>query len=241
MKETDLLPLALQACHDHTAQPVLGDAVLEAGWWDRRVMWLVVGDAAAGGWAARRLFFHSRQTMADERNRNRFVRRAARPDRRWCRAVAAVLLFAEWQTETWSTWERCRVEPRWWADALASQGIHRLEPDSEPHPDPVAALRELQALIDRDILSIQQAYALMDAPLEAPRTFLGVNRETDPTRLAGMRLVGGPNGPPMVVEAQDGRGGRPIEAWDAELRATQARYARIIDAWRFGPGARDEE
>lgn len=89
----DLLPLALQAFDDHTAQPVLGDAVLETGWYDPRVMPVALNNVSRRRWLE--------SFTGAERTRNLFLRRAAKPDRKWCRAVAAVLLFGEWSAGTW--------------------------------------------------------------------------------------------------------------------------------------------
>lgn len=106
----DLLPLALRACTELDAQPVLGDAVLESGWYDQRVMELVLGyrngyERHWGGWPDR-----WKQLTAD-RLYGRFLRRAAKPDRRWCRAVSAIMMFGSWSAEMWPISERVRIAP----------------------------------------------------------------------------------------------------------------------------------
>jgi hypothetical protein len=115
MTDEALLRLALQACHDHTAQPVLGDAVLEAGWSHPFVMCLVVNEDCKindTGWP--RGWGH-RHRMSDARSVNKCRKRAAKPDRRWCRAVAAALLFGDWQDSPWPCYRR-------WLDGDAYEG-----------------------------------------------------------------------------------------------------------------------
>jgi hypothetical protein len=102
MQTADLLQLALRACHDHTAQPVLGDAVLESGWADARVTWLTT----ASGYSRKWLRSDERPdcyviTRTIKRATNISRKRAAKASRRWCRAVAAVLLFGGWSNERW--------------------------------------------------------------------------------------------------------------------------------------------
>lgn len=83
-----LLPLALEAMHSADACEVLGDALLECGWWDERVEWLAV--VLQTGWSFA-TGEHDRVMAAMWR----------RPERSFARAIAAVLLFGEWSTTRW--------------------------------------------------------------------------------------------------------------------------------------------
>lgn len=77
--------LALQACDDAAALAVLGDAVIEHRWVDRRVCQLIDWDCSAKESRARHLAY------------------AAAPTREWARACAAVLIFGGW-TKGWYAW-----------------------------------------------------------------------------------------------------------------------------------------
>ena len=76
-----LLPLALLACEDLDACEVLGDALLECGWWDERLaqQWDLSGS-------------HHVWVYADGEYNRGHLR---------ARAIAAVLLFGEWSTARW--------------------------------------------------------------------------------------------------------------------------------------------
>ena len=103
MNADDLLRLALRAVDDRAARPVLGDVVLESGWSDPRVMsllqpqqWLFSGMHVFSGDAPRhRVRTHLRAANLSRKN-------ARNPTARWCRAVAAVLLFGGWTLQRWA-------------------------------------------------------------------------------------------------------------------------------------------
>ena len=78
----NLRKLALAACEDDAALPVLGDAVLESGWVDRRVCRLMLAYSAVESKAKHREY-------------------AAAPTREWARACAAVLMFGGWAKGYW--------------------------------------------------------------------------------------------------------------------------------------------
>lgn len=82
-----LLPLALQAIDDPDARVVLADALLESGWWDERVWTVLYGPhlslVGINAESLRRTWI----TLSSDR---------------LPLAVAAVLLFGDWQTTRWS-------------------------------------------------------------------------------------------------------------------------------------------
>lgn len=80
-----VLELALAALTDREVLPVLGDAVLESGWFDERVHQLVVRDRHVSG----------------AKNYRRFMRQASKPTPDWGRAVLAVALFGGWSETRW--------------------------------------------------------------------------------------------------------------------------------------------
>lgn len=85
--------LALQAIDDETALPVLGDAVQEARWSDRRVIDLMYrGRARENETAA---------TVIRSMWREQFAHFSAHPTPEWARAVAAVGLFGRWSKRPW--------------------------------------------------------------------------------------------------------------------------------------------
>jgi hypothetical protein len=161
MTDEALLKLALQACHDHTAQPVLGDAILERKdtpdeWYDERVMAAVAGEHAWPHAYGTKQHF-ARLTMARERRRNAFFRRAAKPDRRWCRYVAGFMWLGEWSgAERWPLINHAFPKPK-------PEDLHRI------------------------LRNLWPAHGISEM-IYGQMPFLGVNREVDPTRLAGLRL-----------------------------------------------------
>lgn len=108
MTGSSLLPLALLAIDDASALPVLGDAILESGWFDKRVMQMMLPLKPIG-----------RTVSPTQRQRARRLRgefKRGYPDafrafvtqettgltrQRWARAVAAVLLFGTWSKKRW--------------------------------------------------------------------------------------------------------------------------------------------
>ncbi|HET9045076.1 MAG TPA: hypothetical protein VFN70_18100 [Burkholderiales bacterium] len=138
---TDLLALALRAIDDADALPVLGDAIQEAAWFDKRVGQLMRPCPQSSRRRARAFERRDRELWFAGLPGN-FARWTAKPGRAFARAVAAVLLFGDWQTWRWPLRE-VMVEFAWSWD--------RAVPDSEG-------------------------------------AFFGINRERDPTRLAGMRV-----------------------------------------------------
>lgn len=80
----------------------------ESGWFDERVIplvaapctWLWQQEKLISGFSIR-WWAHWLAVNSSEKHRNRFWKRAAKPDRKWCRAVAAVLLFGEWSQKMW--------------------------------------------------------------------------------------------------------------------------------------------
>jgi hypothetical protein len=158
MTDEALLRLALQAVHDRTAQPVLGDAVLEAGWYDERVMCAVIGDRYSTSW----------QKTTPQRLRNLFFKRAAKPDRRWCRYVAGFMWLGHWSgPEGWPLIEHLY-----------------------PRPTAAEILRQMWSDIGIMESVYEESPFLRMLPREYSGTFVGVNREADPARLAGFRIDG---------------------------------------------------
>lgn len=96
-----LVALAVQAQDDTDALQVLGDAILESGWWDVRVQHLCV-DFDRRGKSLRK---------SGRRNMRWFQRNASEPTREWARAVLAVLLCEGWQDTTWPVWLRAKRPP----------------------------------------------------------------------------------------------------------------------------------
>ncbi len=90
--------LAFLALHDDDAIPVLGDAVLEAGWYDDRVMEL---------WDLGYLSPYTPSYAHEIRRRRLFDRCTTGQHvirsklRRWVWAIAAVAIFGEWSTSRW--------------------------------------------------------------------------------------------------------------------------------------------
>jgi hypothetical protein len=99
----NLLALAIQAADpEHPeAKPVLGDAVLESGWWDGRVTALFLRGLHAPCTVAGAQLGIGPEDVGGENPEDWVGARAAKPSRKWCRAVLAVLLFGDWDTEMW--------------------------------------------------------------------------------------------------------------------------------------------
>jgi len=103
--EAQILELALSAMDDECGAPVLGDAVLEHGWFDPRVMQVLwpLGPAVRNGYRTRK----HRQRVQLERDGalagypEMFASFASAPTKAWARAIAAVLLFGRWQHGRW--------------------------------------------------------------------------------------------------------------------------------------------
>ncbi len=98
--------LALQALEDDEALPVLGDAVLEAGWFDRRVMQTMMP-------AAKRRpkgMYRSKYALEKEKWKEGFPlffqAYASKPTRPWARAILAVFLFGRWRVHGWPLTKR---------------------------------------------------------------------------------------------------------------------------------------
>jgi hypothetical protein len=161
----NLLPLAIQACQDRTAQAVLGDAVLESGWADERVTalllmprWWVRGWWWAD-WADWLAWTHTR---SEERARNLSRKRARRPTRRWCRAVLAVLLFGEWTETRWPLIEAVWVAPILRADwGRALQDIERTD-RGEYTVTLGQRYEQIRDLVDYGVVDGKQARRLLD-------------------------------------------------------------------------------
>lgn len=106
-----ILRLALQALVDPDVLPVLGDAVIESGWFDPRVMQVMwpLGKAPRHGWRTKR----KRDRAKVDREAHKtgyplmFAGVAASPTTSWARAIAAVLLFGGWRKRRWPMVERC--------------------------------------------------------------------------------------------------------------------------------------
>lgn len=92
----NLLPLALQSLTDAEALLVLGDAVLEAGWWDERVQHLVVGHGNS----------RTSQRKSGRKNMRWFRHSASKPTEAWARGVVSVLLFEGMSSKRWPGVER---------------------------------------------------------------------------------------------------------------------------------------
>jgi hypothetical protein len=124
--------LAMEALQDMDARDVLVDALLEAGWLD------------------------------DTWNRAH-LRVSAR---RWAEAVVAELFKEYWSTKPWGTH---RIDPEdFWNPQRMFVGVNR---ETDPlrlagmrlgYPTIDGRLREVQRLIDRDVLSQAQAARLLD-------------------------------------------------------------------------------
>lgn len=99
----NLLALAIQAADPEQpeAKPVLGDAVLESGWWDRRVTVLVLEGPRGEFCNAPGMTLADTTNFQNEVWCERVRSRAAKPSRKWCRAVLAFLLFRDWDTKMW--------------------------------------------------------------------------------------------------------------------------------------------
>lgn len=158
MTDEALLALAVRSIHDRAAQPVLGDAILERKdtpdeWYDERVMRSLVGDSY-GDW----------RRMTQTRLRNRFFRRAAKPDRRWCKLVAGYMMFGEWE-DHWPLIEHLYPRPsieeilhRMWSNA----GISEMTYDESPFLGVLPKQDEYNALTER----LREAHVLL-TPREA--------------------------------------------------------------------------
>lgn len=92
---TELLQLALRAMDDPDTAEVFGDAVLESGWYDGNVTWLLDG------------------TTKPARQYRHFLRYAGRATSDFARAVAAVLLFGEWSPKRWPGVPRSNPRDVW--------------------------------------------------------------------------------------------------------------------------------
>lgn len=107
--EPRILPLAILALDDPRALPVLGDAILEAGWFDKRVMQLMLPLKPVGRTASPAQRERARRLRAEFRAGypEAFLAFASQETtgltrQRWARAVAAVLLFGGWSKKRWS-------------------------------------------------------------------------------------------------------------------------------------------
>ncbi len=109
-----LLALALRACDDADACQVLGDAVLESEWDDIRVTSLIASRPVSD-WTPANAYPVSRYQPWN----------GTQPTRTWARAVAAVLLFGEWQTP-WSliTAHHVRQSEERWRDVRTVIAAH---------------------------------------------------------------------------------------------------------------------
>jgi hypothetical protein len=171
--------LAIQACQDHTAQAVLGDAVLESDWADERVTLMLGSERlrCPGHYPLNGM------VRSLERARNLSRKRARRPTRHWCRAVLAALLFGDWSQERWPLIEAVWIDPVavvdvWWRPTnevgVASGpgalfGINREVP-----PIRLAGVQLntssagtrfelLRALLDQAVINADQFRRLLDA------------------------------------------------------------------------------
>jgi len=121
--------LALLSLTDADAHVVLADAVLEAGWFDARVMQVLwpIGRAKRNGErGASAKQRRARDRAAWMTGYPEFFRSfAAQPTRLWARAIAAVVLCAGWQKGRWALPARCQQICRW-TDATVSFDAVRL-------------------------------------------------------------------------------------------------------------------
>lgn len=194
MRAEELLTLALRACEDRDAQQVLGDAVLDSGWSDERVTLLLTernrywlydsGDQAV-----------SYRTRTRDRGTNLSRKNARNPTRRWCRAVAAVLLFGGWSMERWPIRSRCGVE----------HGISRFD--------------GLDAWI----------------PMQhsGPGTLFGIDRATEPLRLAGVTVESQKSLQEQVIEAaqameKQSSGEAIRRLWEHEMDSMLTAHQRML-------------
>lgn len=106
----DLLALALNACDDATALPVLGDLVLELGWFDPRVMQTMwpIGKAPRDGWRTKKKRDRAKVDKVAWKDGYpvMFQGFAAKPTAGWARAIAGVLLFGGWRQRRWPAAQR---------------------------------------------------------------------------------------------------------------------------------------
>ncbi len=128
----DLYALASRAAEDDAVLPVLGDFVLESGWFDAHVMRLLddehagylahfaeesrLGPGSEAAFADFYVRFGSGGQASAKRGRYHwwklghprlFKRAAAAPTVEWARAIVAVILFGGWpETSTWGWSQR---------------------------------------------------------------------------------------------------------------------------------------
>ncbi len=104
--------LAILALDDPDAVGVLGDAVQESGWFDRRALYLLRPNTRPRGHQQRK-----------------FRRLSAAPNAEWARAIAAVFLFGGWASTRWPAIDRCQATewlgPGWGLETLAGEYLDR--------------------------------------------------------------------------------------------------------------------
>lgn len=86
-----ILALAFEARDNSDALWVLGDAVLEAKWYDVRM----------------ERYQYYLNANDDHTMEYKHSEVASRPTRRWARAIAACIFFKDWQTDMWPTAAKC--------------------------------------------------------------------------------------------------------------------------------------
>lgn len=100
-----LRALGGNAWGDPAACAVFGDAVLEAGWFDARVMPLLYPPAKVNPYASSKERMHRRAALAKQvpimHSREHFDAAAGRGSSGFVRACVAVMLFGGWQKGRW--------------------------------------------------------------------------------------------------------------------------------------------
>lgn len=101
--EQQVFQLAMQAVVEPVALPVLGDAVLELGWFDPRVMMTMFGrprNVPHGGHRTAKARDKGRAARAEHARGypEFFHAHASKPVLAWARAIIAVFLFGSWST-----------------------------------------------------------------------------------------------------------------------------------------------
>lgn len=238
MNADDLLRLALRAIDDRTVRPVLGDAVLESNWADHRVAHLLTVPTWTRSGSGERP--HAWRVRSLSRAWNLSRKSARNPTKRWCRAVAAVLLFAQWDVQRWPGTDSSWTEPPTWDEILRSY-----------YPEE----RVTRAAYDESPL-------LRMLPRTGPGTFLGVNREASPARLTSQtitiadaydvkRFVPGivtlgpwppkPLPETATVASLDRASGALAEAWRREMEVQMRGAVRVYSRAVYGglPAPRD--
>jgi len=97
--------LGLQALVDPSAGPVFGDAVLEAGWFDTRVMPLIYPPATIPVYGLRDERERRKAALSQRllilHSRENYDALAGRGSPGWVRATVTVMLFGGWQKGRW--------------------------------------------------------------------------------------------------------------------------------------------